>query len=53
MGPPNLTDTPCTLLCPQRRQRAKIISYDGAMLLMPSHKDVEVTLVKEDWSVDL
>jgi hypothetical protein len=30
-------------------QRAKIISYDGAMLLMPVHKDVEVTLLKPEW----
>lgn len=30
-------------------QRQKIIKYDGAMLLMPTHKEVVVELVKPEF----
>ena len=30
-------------------QRQKIIKYDGAMLLMPTHKAVKVTLLKPEF----
>lgn len=30
-------------------KRAKVVTYDGMMLLMPTHKDVQVTLIKPEY----
>jgi hypothetical protein len=30
-------------------KRAKVVGYDGMMLLMPTHKDVQVTLLKPEY----